>query len=200
MLVSRWQTTGCKYRLHHLPLPVWAVLVSMLIHGVGITLVWCFVSPPWVETRQLHITFRSTRHTDVTWTTYGFHARDSEYQKAWQPRKTKSTNYSDGPTPENPATAVDQDEVYLPQEVLTTAATPNEEIDLQGESPPGPGGFLITLWISKDGLVTQVDLKDSETPIWFTDRIIEIFKQSRFVPGMREDRPVASTLLVEITF
>ena len=58
----------------------------------------------------------------------------------------------------------------------------------------------MNLWINKDGAVTQIDQEDSEVPVWFTDRIIEKFKQSRFIPGIREDKPVASILRVEVTF
>jgi len=197
---SSWHISGWKRHYRYGPIPAWAVLASILIHAFVIALVWHSAPFPLHENRRRPITLRLPRQSDIIWTSYGSHLGDSKNEKAWQPRKAASPHNSGGHATENPATTANQDEVYLPQEVLTAAATPSEEIDLQGESPPGPGGFRITLWISKDGLVTQVDLEDSETPIWFTDRIIEIFKQSKFVPGMREDRPVASTLLVEVTF
>jgi len=95
---------------------------------------------------------------------------------------------------------LDRDEGYLPQESLSRAAVPENEIDLQDLQPPGAGSFKMQVWINSQGKVTRVDLEESDVPSWFTDQVVDRFKKSWFKPGQRDEKPVASIMRVEVNF
>lgn len=92
------------------------------------------------------------------------------------------------------------EEGYLPQEFLSRAAFPVDDIDLQDISSPEEGAFQMYLWIDSRGKVTRVDVQDSKVAAWFVDQIVERFKRSRFTPGLRGDRPVAAIMHIEVVF
>jgi len=91
-------------------------------------------------------------------------------------------------------------EGYLPQEFLSRSPIPEQEINLQDITPPDEGAFQMYVWIDSRGEVTRVDLSDQHYPAWFTEQVVDRFKQSRFKPGLRGDRPTASIMHVEVMF
>lgn len=95
---------------------------------------------------------------------------------------------------------VDSDEGYLPQEFLSRAAIPEDEIDLQEIPPPGTGSFRMLVWINSRGDVARIDLDNSDVPAWFSEQVVDRFKKSRFRPGLRDEKPVASIMRVEVTY
>ena len=191
---------GCKGKAwHQAHMPIWAVLASMFLHAILVVLFWHFFSRASSVSHRLHVTL-SSRHADIAWTASEFKRQDANLERRRQPENPASDGESVHEGTENAVTTEDHGEVYLPQELLSSTATPREEIDLQGDSPPGPGIFRLTLWIDQDGSVTQIDLEETELPAWFTDRIIDKFRRSAFSPGLRDDQPVSSTLRVEVTF
>lgn len=96
--------------------------------------------------------------------------------------------------------ATDPEEGYLPQEYLTSAAIPEDEIDLQMIPSPGEGSFRMQVWINSQGKVTKVDLDVTDAPSWFTAQVIEKFEKCRFRPGLRDDRAVASIMRVQVSY
>ena len=99
-----------------------------------------------------------------------------------------------------PDSAAGNEEGYLPQEFLSRAATPADDIDLQDIFAPEEGLFKMYLWIDSSGKVTRVDVQDTEVAGWFVDQVVERFKRSRFTPGLLGGRPVAAIMHIEVVF
>lgn len=95
---------------------------------------------------------------------------------------------------------VDFDEGYLPQEFLSRAAIPEDEIDLQEIPPPGTGSFRMLVWINSRGDVARIDLDDSDVPAWFSQEVVDRFKKARFKPGLRDEKPAASIMRIEVNY
>ena len=181
-------------------LPAWSVLASILFHAVVATFGWYALSPVYIDNFRLRATLRPARHTKIAWTSNAFQQHDANIERGRGGARAEPEGHVDRDRQEQVVPTNSPDEVYLPQELLTQPAMPAQEIDLQGDAPLGPGSFRMRLWISKDGVVTKIELEDTNIPAWFTDRITEQFRQSKFVPGIRNDQSIASILRVEITF
>jgi hypothetical protein len=138
------------------------------------------------------------------------HANQLQAQGARpDPGEPKPAQARTAPEPQAPATSDelppaqsgDPDEGYLPQEYLSNAARPEDDIDLQDIVQPAvPGSLQLQVWIDHRGVVTRVDLGASEAPGWFTDQVIDRFKQSRFNPGQRDGKPVACIMRIEVVY
>ncbi len=92
------------------------------------------------------------------------------------------------------------DDGYLPQELLSRAAIPEDDIDLQDITPPGEGAFQMYLWVDSRGDVTRIDVQESEVAEWFVEKVVDRFKKSKFKPGLRDNKPVAAIMHIEVFF
>lgn len=92
------------------------------------------------------------------------------------------------------------DDGYLPQELLSRAAIPEDDIDLQDITPPGEGAFQMYLWVDSRGDVTRIDVQKSEVAEWFVEKVVDRFKKSKFKPGLRDNKPVAAIMHIEVFF
>jgi hypothetical protein len=97
--------------------------------------------------------------------------------------------------------SADPNEGYLPSELLSDAATPTSEVDLQDiASPETAGRMQLLLWISSAGDVVKVDVEVTEAPDWFTNQVISRFQQTRFEPGRKDGQAVDSLMRIEVVF
>ena len=102
--------------------------------------------------------------------------------------------------PGNDSLTLDPDEGYLPPELLSRAAIPEDEIKLEDIEPPASGSFRMQLWINSRGKVARIDVEPSDVPAWFTDQIVARFASAWFSPALRDDKRVASIMRVEVIF
>lgn len=82
-----------------------------------------------------------------------------------------------------------------PQAVTTTDLDPPEISPLIAS-----GQIILKLWISDVGEVIQVDIEKTDLPEVFSQTVISGFKRLQFTPGVRDGRPVGSTLRIEVTY
>ena len=101
----------------------------------------------------------------------------------------------------SPNDAADTDEGYLPRAFLSQSATPDHDINFDEINAPETGGTLeMRLWINSYGDVTAVDLYATEAPSWFTEMVVDKFANSRFRPALKNGKPVASIMPIEVFF
>lgn len=191
-----------------LPIPIWAVLGAVVLHLLVFGIFgWSWHLPSWLRGPQERLVVKHIRL-----------ARDKPVQLSLVPPSQSVLAEATPPqsplepkqlTPATPphitsepvSQSDNQDEGYLPDDYLSRPATPEHEIDLQDIDPAQVAGRMqLLLWIDSNGEVTQVDIEATDAPGRFTDQVIDRFKQSHFVPGQRDDKPVASLMRIEVSF
>ena len=183
-----------------------SVLVSVLVHATVI--VAAQLIPASIYSKPARGSYRLlakivSRQREVRWSAYNtpsslLETRDNQNENGTVkhvPLEYPTEQQEGGP--EEISTAED---VYLPRQLLSTAATPRGDIELQDILPPVRGAFQMHLWITRDGKVTQIDVEASPTPAWFVEQVVERFRQSDFNPATRDELAVPSILDVEVSY
>jgi len=184
-------------------IPIWALLGSLLLHVV---VLWFFGTswhlPSWLRGQPEKLVVRVIAPT--TQAALPTLANQAQANLAPPVSPEKQPVSEEVVAPKQPAAMEqpqDSDDGYLPSEFLSRTAKPTSDIDLQDIAPPEmPGRLQLLLWINKEGEVTQVDIEITEAPDGFTNQVVDHFKQARFEPGLRDDKPVASLMRIEVNF
>lgn len=186
-----------------LSIPIWALLGSLLLHVV---VLWSFGNswhlPSWLlgqpEKLVVRVIAPAAQAALPTLTNQAQANLAAPISPEKQPVAEKVV------APNQPAATAqpqDSEDGYLPSEFLSRTAKPTSDINLQDIAPPEmPGRLQLLLWINKEGEVTQVDVEITEAPDGFTNQVMDHFKQVRFEPGLRDGKPVASLMHIEVSF
>lgn len=92
---------------------------------------------------------------------------------------------------------------YFPPQELSRKPQPAGPVPLNypAESPLVPrGSIVLRLLINEAGNVDHVIVEKSELPKELEEVAKLAFSQARFQPGIRENRPANSQLMIEVTF
>lgn len=92
---------------------------------------------------------------------------------------------------------------YFPPDELSRKPQPASPVplDYPADSPlVARGRIVLRLLINEAGNVDQVMVEQSELPQELAELARRAFSQARFQPGMKENRPVNSQLMIEVTF
>lgn len=74
----------------------------------------------------------------------------------------------------------------------------NNPIELR-KYPQG-GQVTIRLWLSEDGEVVESEIVKTELPEEFNKSALKSFENARFVPGIKESRPVKSVVKIMVQY
>jgi hypothetical protein len=186
-----------------LSIPIWALLGSLLLHVVVLGAFgnsWHL--PSWLRGQPEKLVVRVIAPTAQVALPTRISQAQVDLAAPISPEKQPVSKKAVTPTqPAATAPSQDSDDGYLPSEFLSCTAKPTSDINLQDIAPPEmPGRLQLLLWINKEGEVTQVDVEFTEAPDGFTDQVMSRFKQARFEPGLRDDKPVASLMHIEVSF
>lgn len=124
--------------------------------------------------------------------------------KAIQPEQDSVVGQNDARSEQSPAglTGLPGPYYFPPQELAQKprAATPIA-LDYQANLPlVDRGQIVLRLLISESGSVDRVIVEKSNLPRELEELASKAFSQARFSAGIRENRPVNSQLIVEVTF
>lgn len=92
---------------------------------------------------------------------------------------------------------------YFPPHELSRKPQPASPVplDYPADSPlVARGRIVLRLLINAAGNVDQVMVEQSELPQELTELARQAFSQAKFQPGMKENRPVKSQMMIEVTF
>ena len=192
---------------------VWSVLVSVLVHGVLVVVAQQLSasthSKPVRGSPRLLAMIKPGQH-GTRWSRYNIPSPASETGTVpTEPQDKQEEDSTSIPIPlddqseqhhDEPDEIGNTEDVYLPRELLSTAATPLDEIELQDIRSPIRGSFRMHLWISRHGKVVEVDIETSSSPAWLVEEIVDRFRQVDFIPATRDDLAVPSILDVEVSY
>lgn len=198
---------------HQRRILVWSVLASVLFHAALVVVAHQLSasthSKPVKGSSRLLAMIKPGQH-GARWSAYN--ALSPVLETGTVPTDPRDNRAEDGastPIPledqfeqrhDEPNEIGNAEDVYLPRELLSTAATPLDEIELQDLQSPVRGTFRMHVWISRYGKVIQIDIEATTTPAWLVAQIAERFRQSDFVPATRDDLAVASILDIEVSY
>ncbi|SMC21145.1 TonB protein C-terminal [Andreprevotia lacus DSM 23236] len=96
----------------------------------------------------------------------------------------------------------DPHDAYLPRNSLTFAPMPQQNIDLpdQAEWRDVTGAAQLVLYVNELGYVDEVAVRESTLPQVIVQAAIDQFKRAVFSPGLKENQPVKSRILIEIRY
>lgn len=124
-----------------------------------------------------------------------------------EPRDRTNRLAEPAPPAAAPATPTDAPSlagrIYHPAERLTKHPQPTVAVDLEGpELRPvvASGRMVLRVWIDDDGGVADAEVETSELPPAFARVAIAAFRQTRFIPGELDGRPVRSFVRLEIGY
>lgn len=69
-----------------------------------------------------------------------------------------------------------------------------------GRTPAGVGRVLLLVLIDAEGRVNEVSVIEAEPPGVFEEHTRATFQAARFIPALKDGRPVKSRLLVEVDY
>lgn len=84
---------------------------------------------------------------------------------------------------------------------MTRGAYPLDSVDLdipEARLPTVRGTLVLRLWISAQGQVTAFEPESTDLPEEYVTAVGETFATVRFAPALKNGRPVASVLRIEI--
>jgi hypothetical protein len=184
-------------------IPILALLGSLLLHVI---VLWSFGNswylPSWLRGQQEKLVVRVMAPTAQTDLPTRVNPAQVDLAAPISPEKQPVSEKAVAPNqPADTAQSQDSDDGYLPPEFLSRTAKSTSNINLQDiEAPDIPGRLQLLLWINKEGEVTKIDIEIIDAPDWFTNRVMGRFKQARFEPGLRDGKPVASLMHIEVSF